>query len=67
MPPLFTADNDWWFATLGAVRDPATGLTAVAVPPYKRYLSNPNQVTAAGNVLAPEELQARWYSIAQCR
>ena len=34
LPPLFTADDHWWFATLEAARNPATGLTADPAPPY---------------------------------
>jgi 5-methylthioadenosine/S-adenosylhomocysteine deaminase len=61
-PPLFTVDDDWWLATLGARRDPATGLTADATPPYGRYLANANHVSAAGNPLAPLVFEGRWYA-----
>ena len=61
-PPLFTVDDDWWLATLAARRDPVSGLTDDATPPYGRYLANANQVTALGNPFAIEQFQERWYS-----
>jgi 5-methylthioadenosine/S-adenosylhomocysteine deaminase len=61
-PPLFTVDDDWWFATLAAARDPVTGLTKDPTPPYARYLSNSNQVTALGNPFAVHQFQRRWYA-----
>jgi len=60
-PPLFTADDHWWFATLEAVRDPLTGLTADSAPPYSPYPSNANQLTPAGNPLAARLFRDRWY------
>jgi cytosine/adenosine deaminase-related metal-dependent hydrolase len=61
LPPLFTADDEWWFATLEASRDPVTGVTA-APAPYAPYPSNANHVTAAGNPFAAPHFRERWYS-----
>lgn len=60
-PPLFTIDDHWWFATLDAARDPATGVTLDAAPPYAAYPSNANHVTELGNPLAAPLLEQRWY------
>jgi 5-methylthioadenosine/S-adenosylhomocysteine deaminase len=65
-PPLFTIDDHWWLATLAAARNPLTGLTDDPSPPYGRYHSNANQLTAAGNPFAVEQFQNRWYAGA-CR
>jgi len=64
-PPLFTADDHWWFATLEAERDPLTGLTAAVAPPYGPYPSNANQITSSGNPFAAELFHDRWYG-ARC-
>jgi hypothetical protein len=61
-PPFFTVDDDWWFATLGAAREPVGGLTLAAMPPYARYASNANQVSASGNPFAAQEFRNRWYA-----
>lgn len=61
-PPLFTVDDAWWLATLGAKRDVVTGFTADVAPPYKPYLANTNQVSSSGNPLAPETFGQRWHS-----
>ncbi len=61
-PPLFTVDDPWWFATLEAARDPSSGLTAVATPPYAPYLANANHVTAVGNPFAATDFRDRWYA-----
>ncbi len=63
-PPLFTADDDWWFATLASLRDPVSGLTADTNPPYAPYLSNSNQDTALGSPFAAKLFQNRWYGAA---
>ena len=60
-PPLFTVDDNWWLATLSAAREPLSGLTDDATPPYGRYLSNANQVTALGNPFAIAQFQERWF------
>jgi 5-methylthioadenosine/S-adenosylhomocysteine deaminase len=60
-PPLFTADDHWWFATLEAVRDPLTGLTANAAAPYAPYPSNANQLTPFGNPFDAQLFHDRWY------
>jgi len=65
-PPLFTVDDDWWFATLASRRDPVSGLTADADPPYSPYLSNSNQDTALDSPFAAELFHNRWYGRA-CR
>lgn len=54
LPPLFTADDHWWFANLEAIADPQ--------PPYAVYPSNANHVSAAGNPFAAEEFRGRWYA-----
>jgi 5-methylthioadenosine/S-adenosylhomocysteine deaminase len=54
LPPLFTADDHWWFATLEAVPDQE--------PPYAVYPSNANQVTASGNVFQRSLFYDRWYA-----
>jgi 5-methylthioadenosine/S-adenosylhomocysteine deaminase len=59
--PLFMADDDWRFATIGANVDPTTELLADPTPPYAPYRANFNQVTALGNPLAPAEFERRWY------
>jgi cytosine/adenosine deaminase-related metal-dependent hydrolase len=59
-PPLFTVDDDWWLATLGAKRS-ATGLTVDSTPPYGPYTANANHVSASGNPLAPQLFEDRWY------
>lgn len=64
-PPLFTADDHWWFATLEAARDPVTGLTADLAPPYAPYASNENQVTPFGNPFTARMFHDRWYG-ARC-
>jgi hypothetical protein len=61
LPPLFTADDHWWFATLEGERDPSTGLTADDASPYAAYPSNANQVNASGNVFARAAFHDRWY------
>ncbi len=60
-PPLFTIDDHWWFATLEAVRDPVTGLTADAAPPYALYPSNANHVSSLTNPFAAPLFHDRWY------
>jgi 5-methylthioadenosine/S-adenosylhomocysteine deaminase len=60
-PPLFTIDDHWWFATLEAVRDPVTGLTADSSPPYAAYLSNANHVSLTNPFAAPL-FHDRWYA-----
>jgi 5-methylthioadenosine/S-adenosylhomocysteine deaminase len=62
-PPLFTVDDEWWFATLGSVRDPVTDVTAVTDPPYAPYLSNSNQDTAFGSPFAADVFHNRWYGV----
>ncbi len=59
--PLFMADDDWRFATLGAKLDPDTGLVADSTPPYARYRANLNHIMAFGNPFAPAEFELRWY------
>jgi 5-methylthioadenosine/S-adenosylhomocysteine deaminase len=61
-PPLFAADDDWWFATLAGARDPITGLTDDATPPYRPYPANSNHVTPLGNPFAAQQFQRRWYT-----
>ena len=61
-PPLFTADDHWWFATLAARRDGVTGLTADPAPPYAAYAANANQVTSSGSPFAEPLFHDRWYS-----
>lgn len=61
--PLFTADDDWRLATLGAKLDPDSGLSADETPPYSRYPANFNQVTAFGNPFAPSDFELRWYGL----
>jgi 5-methylthioadenosine/S-adenosylhomocysteine deaminase len=54
LPPLFTADDHWWFNTLEAAADP--------LPPYATYPANANQLGAAGNPFAAEMFRGRWYA-----
>jgi 5-methylthioadenosine/S-adenosylhomocysteine deaminase len=63
-PPLFTADDHWWFATLEAARNPATGLTADSAPPYGPYAANANHVTTSGSPFAAPLFRERWYGSA---
>ena len=65
LPPLFIIDDHWWFATLGSVRDPVTGLTVDTAPPYAAYASNANHVTPGGNPFAAALFHDRWYD-ARC-
>lgn len=65
LPPLFTVDDDWWFATLEAARD-GMGLTADPSPPYAMYPSNSNQLTSFGNPFAAPLFHDRWYG-ADCK
>lgn len=60
-PPLFTVDDDWWFATLEAKHDPMTKVTDDATPPYAAYAANANQVTPAGNPFDAPLFRERWY------
>jgi hypothetical protein len=60
--PLFTVDDDWRLATVGAKIELATGLVADDTPPYARYRANSNHVGPAGNPFAPAEFETRWYS-----
>jgi cytosine/adenosine deaminase-related metal-dependent hydrolase len=60
-PPMFTVDDAWWLATLGAKRDPLTGFTADSAPPYGPYAANANQVNSSGNPLSPQAFEQRWY------
>ncbi len=60
--PLFTLDDDWRLATLGAKLDPSTGLLADDTPPYARYHANLNHVGSRGNPFAPAAFERRWYS-----
>lgn len=53
LPPLFTVDDHWWFATLESAVDP--------LPPYATYASNSNQVTPVGNPFAAPLFHDRWY------
>jgi hypothetical protein len=62
LPPLFTVDDHWWFATLEAARDPATGLTTDPAPPYAAYLSNANHVSSLTNPFAASLFHDRWYA-----
>ena len=61
LPPLFIIDDHWWFATLGSVRDPVTGLTMDTAPPYGAYGSNANHDTPWGNPFAAPLFHDRWY------
>ncbi len=54
LPPLFTVDDHWWFATLESTVDP--------LPPYATYPSNSNQLTPSGNPFAAQLFHDRWYS-----
>jgi cytosine/adenosine deaminase-related metal-dependent hydrolase len=60
-PPFFTVDDAWWLATVGGKIDVATGLTQTAVPPYKPYAANANQIGISGNPLAADVFEHRWY------
>jgi hypothetical protein len=62
-PPLFTVDDDWWFATLASLRDSMSGLTADTDPPYAPYLSNSNHDTPAGSPFAADVFHDRWYEV----
>ena len=62
LPPLFTVDDHWWFATLAATRDAVTGLTLDPAPPYGPYASNANQDTPLGNPFAAPLFHDRWYN-----
>jgi len=66
LPPLFTVDDDWWFATLGADLEEETGMTDVTTAPYGRYVSNANQVTADGNPFGARDYEQRWYRTRPC-
>jgi hypothetical protein len=59
---LFMADDHWRLATLGAKRDPTSGLVVDETPPYARYHVNFNHVTPLGNAFTPEEFELRWYA-----
>jgi 5-methylthioadenosine/S-adenosylhomocysteine deaminase len=61
-PPLFTADDHWWFATLAAERSAVTGVTDVPTPPYAAYAANANQTTPLGSPFAAPLFHDRWYS-----
>ena len=52
LDPLFEADDQVLVALLHGDVDPATGLLAVASPPYRLYPANLNFVGPAGNPLA---------------
>ena len=65
LPPLFTVDDRWWFATLAANRDAVTGLTVDSEPPYAPYAWNANQDTPFGNPFAAQLFHDRWYN-ARC-
>jgi cytosine/adenosine deaminase-related metal-dependent hydrolase len=65
-PPLFTADDHWWFATLDAAHDPVTGVTPDSTPPYAAYQANANHVTTLGNPLGAAVFHDRWYGGAGC-
>lgn len=54
LPPLFVADDHWWFTTLEAIADPA--------PPYAAYPANANQVSEWGNPFAADLFRDRWYA-----
>ena len=54
LPPLFVADDHWWFSTLEGVADPA--------PPYVAYPANVNQVSEWGNPFAADLFRERWYA-----
>ena len=60
LPPLFTSDDEWWFASLENERG-ATGLTA-ATAPYAAYPSNANQMNASGSPFAAPLFRDRWYA-----
>jgi len=59
LPPFFTEDDDWWFATLGR--------TNSSTPPYGQYSSNSNQVTRSGDPFQPRDYERRWYRPKPCR
>jgi 5-methylthioadenosine/S-adenosylhomocysteine deaminase len=61
-PPLFTADDRWWFATIAAERDRVTGLTDDPNPPYAAYAANTNQATPLGSPFAAPLFRDRWYA-----
>ena len=61
VPPFFTVDDHWWFATLEAVRDPVTGVTADSAPPYAAYPSNANHVSSLMSPFAAPLFRQRWY------
>jgi len=65
LPPLFTVDDDWWFATVENARDEVSGLTA-APAPYAAYPSNANQLTGGANPFTQAAFRDRWYG-ASCR
>jgi hypothetical protein len=60
LPPLFTVDDDWWFATLENARDESSGLTA-ATAPYGAYPSNANQLIDGESPFAAPVFRDRWY------
>jgi len=60
-PPLFTADDHWWFANLASARDPGSGVTADPAAPYARYASNANHSTSLGSPFAAPLFHDRWY------
>ena len=62
LPPLFTVDDHWWFATLAATRDAVTGLTVDSAPPYAPYAWNANQAMPLGNPFAGPLFHDRWYN-----
>lgn len=62
LPPLFTADDHWWFATLEGTRDAMTGAVADPAPPYAPYASNANHVTPSGSPFAAKLFRDRWYA-----
>jgi 5-methylthioadenosine/S-adenosylhomocysteine deaminase len=66
LPPLFTVDDDWWFATLENARNESTGLTD-APAPYGAYPSNANQLTAGASPFAPPVFRERWYGACHVR
>ena len=63
LTPLLEADDEFFFAVLGARLDSSTGLLIDATPPFMLYRSNTNQLQGGHDPFDPAAYEERWYPL----
>jgi cytosine/adenosine deaminase-related metal-dependent hydrolase len=62
LKPFFSHDDDFFFAMVGGVIDPVTGLADDPTPPFHLYTANFNHSTISGDAYDPDRFFERWYA-----